>query len=671
MLKAKKYVDVLLPLKIRGFLSYSTSGEDALKVAPGSWVAVQVRGREKLGVVVEVSDSVPSGIDLGKILPIVRLLDREPVRKEEIDFWKTIAGYYMCSVGEVFKAVFNNQMQADILKGCTTVPKRALRKNASQSKTASVPAVLSPAQQTAISDIRRHFKSGKNVLLEGVTGSGKTEIYIHLALEALGKGESVLYLVPEIAISRQLEQRLSLIFAGSLKVFHSKQTLVQKRDLYDELCKTDKPCVILGTRSAIFLPFRKLGLVIIDEEHDRSYKQEDPAPRYSGRDGALMLASDRGAPAILGSATPSFESLFNVKCGKLAHVILSEKYHTSQAPVVKIIDTNRERRLGNMRGSFSAGTLKEMEAVLKNGGQVLVFRSRRAYSPLVICTECGNIPKCPACNVPLSFHKYNYSLSCHYCGHCEPFTSRCGECGETALTDRGAGTEKLEEELQEFFPDKVIARFDAQTTESKRSEDRMIKDFGEGKIDILVGTQMISKGFDFERLSLVVVVSAESLFAIDDFRSDERARQLLTQLLGRSGRRDKRGTMIIQTARADHPVLSADADTGRMLEERRIFSYPPFVRMITIKVRDTQEGRLWNACRKISEAAANCGISGIAGPIVPAVDRIGNRLVREFWIKLPRSREIQRKKEALSLQIELIDKLFNGAVEISVDVDPM
>lgn len=669
MFPQKKYISVILPLKLRGFLTYGIPSNTQQPIQIGTWITVSVKGKLKLGVVSAIYTETPYGIDPEKIIDIDSVLERKPVRKCDIEFWKSIAEYYMCTIGEVFKAVYNSQMQKEILKGTST---RGVKRTSTKEKRADFePVTLSKAQTEASKKIQEYFRNGKTVVLEGVTGSGKTEIYIHLAHNNLEKEKNVLYLVPEIAISKQLQTRLEKMFGDHLRVFHSKQTVARKREIIKEINEGKEKFVVLGTRSAIFLPFDNLGLIIIDEEHDHSYKQSEPAPRYNGRDAAMILAASRGANVLLGSATPSCESLYNVETGKFGKVSLNEKYFNNLEPVIKIIDTNTERRLDNMNGSFSRQLLKEIDKTVKQGEQVMVFRSRRAYSPFVQCSECGAIPKCPKCNVNLSFHKYNYSLSCHYCGYSTPFTTRCPECGETALTDKGSGTEKIEEELQTLFPDLNIARFDAETTTSRIAEDRILKEFASGKIDILVGTQMITKGFDFEKLSLVAVINADSLLAMDDFRCDERARQLLTQLLGRAGRREKRGEMIIQTAQKEHPALSSRTDASTMLAERKMFGYPPYVRLIRISVSDTQEGRLWNACRKIKEAIEISGIANSEGPVAPAIERINNRLIREFWIKLPREHNIATIKKALSSQIGLIEKLFNGAVLITVDVDPM
>jgi primosomal protein N' (replication factor Y) len=689
----KRYVEVLLPLKLDKTLTYRLP--DGVKVAGepdtddpgsggivvGSWVQVPLRGHPALGVVLQIRDSAPKGVNLSSMETVTVLPDKPAASAEELAFWHDVADYYLCTPGEVFKAAYNSGLQRLMLQPDKPKKKR-VRRNAKPAPAESGESLeqrhsLSGPQQRALSQIRAGFAAQKPVLLHGATGSGKTEIYLHLAAEQLSQGNDVLYLVPEIAVSKQLQQRIEAVFGEQLRVFHSRATLPQRYDVIDTLRRDSTPRIVLGTRSALFLPFRKLGLVIIDEEHDRSYKQDDTAPRYNGRDAALMLAARRKAAVLLGSATPSCEALYNVETRKFAQADLPERYHGGTDPAVEIIDTAQARRLGNMQGSFSRKLLKEMAATLETGRQVLVFRSRRAYAPTVQCEACGEIVMCPHCHVAMSYHRFNNTLSCHYCGYHRPYSLRCPACNELALTERGAGTERLEEELREAFPDRRIERFDADTTESKQAEERMIRDFAAGRIDILIGTQMITKGFDFERLALVVIVSADSLFAVQDFRSDERAFQLLTQLMGRSGRRGERGKLVIQTFQPDHPVLQRllhpEADTrpaAALLAERKAFAYPPYVRMIAITVKDRYEGRVWNVCRLIREAAGQAGIADIAGPVTPAVDVIAGEHIAQFWIKLSRSRSLAAQKRALYKHIEQIDRDFKGHTTIQIDVDP-
>lgn len=672
----KRYVEVLLPLKLRSTLTYRVPDSFMDEVCEGCWVTVPLRGNAMPGVVVRVLGKAPADLRLAEVQDLSGVLAGLPgVGHQELEFWHILADYYLCTPGEVFKAAYNSGIQRAIVSARPAKAARAPKARDAEGRAPFQLNPLSESQSAAMEGIRRGFGEGRPVLLHGVTGSGKTEIYLHLAAEMLSRGRDVLYLVPEIAVSKQLQQRLSKAFGKSLHIYHSQTTVPRRFATMESLRSEAGGHVVLGTRSSIFLPFRDLGLIIVDEEHDRSYKQDDTAPRYNGRDAALMLASLRGAHIVLGSATPSCESLYNVQMKKYVKVDLPGRFHGGEDPEVEVIDTAKAMRLGNMEGSFSRRLLKEMAATLEAGKQVLVFRSRRAYAPVLQCGNCGEPARCPHCNVPLSYHKFNDTMSCHYCGYQRVFTLRCPSCGEPALVERGAGTEKIEEELREAFPGRRIERYDADTTRSKAAADSLIRDFSAGKIDILVGTQMITKGFDFERLALSVIVSADSLFATQDFRGDERALQLLTQLMGRSGRRGERGRIVIQTFQPGHPVLkllsekSSDPMAG-MLAERREFAYPPYVRMISITVRDRYEGRVWNVCRLIREAATSCGIDDIAGPLSPAVDVVAGEHIAQFWIKLPRNRTMTARKKALYERLSRIGRDFKGHTTITIDVDP-
>ena len=660
------YADVILPLKLGGRMTYAVP-EGLEGITRGTWVEVNLAGRIYYGVVDSLKEQAP-GLDPLKIRPVISLPPLPPVSEKDLHFWRSIADYYMCSEGEVLKAAYpqNVRRQAEVKSRKTAVRKGA--------EPVSPLPQLSAAQAKALAATEEALASKKSVLLNGVTGSGKTEIYMHLAMPRVEAGGQVLYLVPEIAMSRQLQERLESVFGDRLLVFHSKLTAPQKKKVLERLAEGG-PCIVLGTRSAIFLPLSNLRMVIVDEEHDSSYKQDDPAPRYNGRDAALLLASQRGASVVLGSATPSYEALYNVAAGKYVQVDLLQRYHRSPEAKVKIIDTRKAMRLKDMKGSFSRELLADIRKTLEKGEQVLVFRSRRAYSPVVQCLQCGDIPKCPKCNVPLSYHKYNNTLECHYCGWHTPFDGTCKACGSAEMAPRGAGTEKLEEELKEYFPEARVERFDAQTTESKTAEREMLTDFAEGRIDILVGTQMITKGFDFANLSLVAVVQADSLFSLQDFRADERALQLLSQLRGRAGRREAPGRMAIQTCQPDHPVLKrltgkADEELrSGSLAERKMFGYPPFVRLVVITVKERSEGRLWHMERDIRTILGECGVNSALGPVRPPVEKIDNRLISQFWVKLPRNNRLAPTKNMIKTKLDSL-RLRYGQSDITVDVDP-
>ena len=539
---------------------------------------------------------------------------------------------------------------------------------------------FSPAQKTALKDIHDGFAAEKPVMLHGVTGSGKTEVYMSLAQETVNTGRNVLYLVPEIALSRQLEDRLHEVFGERLMIFHSGETAASRICTAEKVRNTNG-YIVLGTRSSLFLPHHDLGLIIVDEEHDSSYKQDSPAPRYNGRDTALMLSQiHRDCRIILGSATPSLEELYNCMSGRHTLVTLSERFHGSDDSEIEIIDTKAERRKNGMIGSFSRKLISHIGNTISEGGQVLILRSRRAWSPVLQCEQCGEIPKCPHCNVSLSLHN-NGILKCHYCGFQGSYTGRCGICGGP-LKPLGAGTQKIEEETAALFPDAVIARLDSDTAQKRGYEKKVIKDFCNGDIDILIGTQMISKGFDFGNLSLVAVIAADSLLGMQDFRADERAHQLLEQLRGRCGRRARRGLFVIQTSRPDHPVYQNIASSRHefgtnLLMERKDFNFPPYTRIVEITVRDRFEDRAERMSSRLASQirAARPSADGllndtVTGPYAPVVDRIADMHIRTIRVSLKKNRQLSAEKAALKDIVSHFEKSEKYDGHIIINVDP-
>ena len=690
-------------------MTYSVPDEMRDSIREGSRVVVTMHFRKYLGVVEGIGYELPEGIDEDKVKPIDSIEPFAGVSRSEIDFWRTIADYYMCTVGEVYKAAYSGAFarqieylaEEKVVRGEESAAERLLSEDAEESMQRSMLKELpklSELQLQAASQARAAFAAGKAVLLDGVTGSGKTEVYITLAAETLAgaaapaeaeaaaaseagaaarpsaPARSVLYLVPEIAMSRQLCDRLKKVFGGKLLVFHSQQTSVAKKRLYEALKDNSSTRIILGTRSAVFLPIENLGLVIIDEEHDASYKQEEPAPRYNGRDAALMLARLRGADIILGSATPSLESLYNAETGKFVRVALEAKYYGEEDPEIEMVDTIQARRLHDMTGSLSNRLINEIRECLSRREQVMVFRSRRSYAPVIQCSECGEILKCPNCDVNLSYHKYNNTVACHYCDYVAPFDRHCPNCGAEALVPRGAGTEKIEEELNAVFPEAVIDRFDADVFQSKTKSSAVLKDFSDGKTDILVGTQMITKGFDFENLALVAVISGDSLLSYQDFRNDERAMEILSQLRGRAGRRHVRGRMLIQTDSPAHPVFQS-LGTGmrrrEMLDERRKFGYPPFTRMMKLILRDEYEWRLMRTGTALAEKLALIEGLRFSGPVAAERSKLKGLYITEIWIKLPRSQKLPELKKAVAEACEQVRKESDFPTDIVPDVDPL
>lgn len=764
----------------------SVTERDKEQVRVGDRVRVNFAGKEYVGVV-SMADAGKQAEEMGivdKVKPILGMAEGlEPVTKEEIELWRQIAEYYLCTVGEVYKAAYpaqkvekevvqarqvalkvereekNRTKIADKIKRLEErAEKKAelaakARKSESRERylaekdmlegeigllvreltsmvgelcrtTGSVTGYgdsvtyhqdeepiggsiietsegtekeisLSAAQEEAYSKIKEIFAKGKPALLHGVTGSGKTEIYLKLAQETLAMGKNVLYLVPEIALSRQLEDRISETFP-ELLVFHSGETMSRKREVATVLRHAGEPAegkgyVVLGTRSAIFLPHKNLGLVIVDEEHDTSYKQDSPAPRYNGRETAIMMAKIFGANVILGSATPSLESLYNCSVGRYGLVTLNKRFYDAADSDIEIIDTIAERRKNGMIGNFSRKLIEHIGKCLGEQRQVLILRERRAYSPIVQCQECGDIPKCRCCNVSLSLHRRadgSERLVCHYCGRVYEYTGKCHKCGGE-LKPLGSGTQKIEEEASKLFPNARIARLDSDMAQSRKYETDTIRKFSNGEIDILIGTRMVAKGFDFSGLSLVAVLQADSILGQEDYRADERGLQLLEQFRGRCGRRGEKGLFVIQTSQPEHPVyqsidgkLDENGTMARFLGERKLFGYPPYSRVIGVVIKDYNQARVDLLSRdlgeylrgalavKVSLAPGVQNGPNVIGPYSPAIDKISNQNIRQIRVLLPKDRSLARNKETLAAAVERFEKEKKYSGHIALDVDP-
>lgn len=545
--------------------------------------------------------------------------------------------------------------------------------------------VLTEEQRRIFDGAIASIGKGKPVLVKGVTGSGKTEIYLELAARAMSEGKNVLYLVPEIAVSKQLTDRIRSIFGDRLLVYHSEETAAGRRNTAEKLRESSRlgrQYIVLGTRSAVFLPHDRLGLIIVDEEHDSSYKQDSPAPRYNGRDAAVMLSTIHGSGIVLGSATPSLESVFNAECGKYDMLTLSSKYYNATEADVEILDTSAERRKRGMDGSFSKKLISEINRTLENGGQVLIVRSRRAFSPVMQCPECGEIPKCPHCNVSLSFHKSPDRLTCHHCGYSEAFEPHCRKCG-AVLQGLGSGTQKIEEETRARFPDARIARLDSDTAGSKVAE--TVRKFNSGETDILIGTQIVSKGFDFPGLELSAIISADSLLGLQDFRADEKALQTLEQLRGRCGRRGRQGHFVIQTGMPEHPVYRQLAEGGSdilypvLLSERKEFGYPPFTRLVNINIRDTDERRLERMAAGLAarlkgifteSSMTDVSYEPVSAPFRPPVDKVADHYIRTVRVTLKKDRLLHGYKKSVAATVASFEKDNRYPNHITIDVDP-
>ena len=872
----RKYISVILPLKLEWEPCYSieakaevedrsevevrtkvedrTEVEDRSEVEVGDRVRVKFAQKEYIGVVSKVD--VTPDIDPKKIQPIIQVEDGlERIFPEEIELWRQVSDYYLCSIGETYKAAYPvsktsleearaaakeravnskkkilDSIDAKLVKLQERATKKAEQvekakegtktrlthsaileriqeeikrievakeiaaenlkavenggkplksltgSNSTQhllgddgfpeSESQEDTIVLSDHQSKAYQEAKAAFRKGKPVLLHGVTGSGKTELYIKLALETLRNGRNVLYLVPEIALSTQLEERLTQHFGERLMTYHSAESAASRRATAEAIrsLKVTKGCeemnggkggeekngtkgceemnggkggeglkitkgseetnrakdpketegaegaegaeetegakgaegaeapegvkgaeetyIVLGTRSSLFLPHHNLGLIIVDEEHDSSYKQDSPAPRYNGRDTALILSVMHKGNIILGSATPSLEEMYNCLTDRHVMVSLTERYHGSESADIEIIDTRAERRKRGMEGNFSRKLIEHIRRTLSEGGQAMILRSRRAWAPAMQCESCGDIPKCPHCNVSLTQHKQGMMV-CHYCGYKAIYTGQCAKC-QGPLKSLGAGTQKIEEEAAALFPEAVIARLDSDSAQNKAYEAKVIKEFSQGKIDILIGTQMLTKGFDFSNLKLVAVIAADTMLGMQDFRADEKAMQLLEQFRGRSGRRDEKGLCVIQTSQPEHPVYKRLANgefvNEDLLAERQDFNFPPYTRIVELTIKDIYEDRVERMSKKLAmHILQHSGIrnegsgligSPIVGPYAPVVDKIADQYIRTIRISLKKDRNLRTTKERIKEAVLSFEKVEKYTNHISINVDP-
>ena len=514
---------------------------------------------------------------------------------------------------------------------------------------------LNPAQRIEYNEIIDCFCNKDITLLRGVTSSGKTEIYIHIIKHAIEEGKQVLFLVPEIALTTQLANRLARVFGNKLGVYHSKFTDNERVDIWNSLLKDNGIQVVLGVRSSVFLPFKNLGLVIVDEEHETSYKQQEPAPRYNARNAAMVLASSFGAKTLLGSATPSIESYFNTMTGKYGLVELLTRHGDIMLPKIEIADTRELRRKKIMKeGDISPQLAQASKSVLDMGGQVILFRNRRGFAPIVECQTCGWTPKCKHCDVSMTYHKYLNQLTCHYCGYTYEIPSKCPACGYPTIEVKGFGTEQIEEEAANAFKDYPVARMDLDTTRSRKAYEEIISDFEKGNSRVLIGTQMITKGLDFERVGVVGILGADSLLNMPDFRAHERAYQMMEQVAGRAGRKGKQGHVIVQTSQADHPIINQllNHDYKRMfntqLLERQEFNYPPYTRLIYVFVKGRNEESVKQASKWYADLLRQSFGNRVLGPDKPVIGRVQSMYIRKIVLKLENNASPKKVRDIIS-----------------------
>lgn len=710
---------------------------------------------------VEVTDKKPN-IGVKNIKCIYSVLDDMPMLlPQQLKLWQWMADYYMCTLGDIYKAAlpaglkaedgyrpktetyvgltekFHDEMALNIaldmvsryekqqkaLAGylelshwaemsgtaipddikeitqtelcnvthCTTPTVKSLvkrgileiyqkevgRLNTDGEFTPQNAKLLNEAQQEAYNQVLMQFMKKNVVLLHGVTSSGKTEIYIHLILKALQDHKQVLFLLPEIALTVQIMERLQRVFGSRLGIYHSKYSDAERVEIWKKQVSACPYDIIIGARSAALLPFKNLGLMIIDEEHETSYKQQDPAPRYHARSAAIMLASMYGAKTLLGSATPCMETYTNAKNGKFGYVRLDKRYKDIALPKIEVVDVKDMARRKMMKGPFSPRLLEAIQESLDNNKQVILFQNRRGFVPIVECQDCGWIPKCEHCDVSLTMHKNINLLTCHYCGYTYAIPKVCPKCGGIHLRGRGFGTEKIEDQIMELFPEAKVARMDLDTTRTKNAYARIIEDFAYGKTNVLIGTQMITKGLDFDRVQLVGILDADSMLNYPDFRAYEHSYMMLQQVSGRAGRKGKQGLVILQTKSADLPVIEQVAANDSKTfyedldEERRLFNYPPYTRLIYVYLKHQHDNVVESAALMLGSILRGWFGERILGPDKPAVARVKSMCIRKIMIKLENGIDQKKVREYLRMaQKQILQDKQYAALQIFYDVDP-
>ena len=755
------YVEVILPLPLEGTFTYSVPDTLAPQVRMGVRVVVPLgRSKTYTAMAVGTHNDKPE-FDTRDIIQVV---DDSPVLPErQLRLWQWISTYYMCALGDVFKAALPAGLKAEDgyrpkTVRCVTLPAnlrtehslhiamtaltRALKQqqtfckylelshwdqidgetppehiqevacdelqNAANASDAILRQLtsrrflevyhrevgriggggeyspeniqpLSEAQQDAMNKIGVQFMGKNVVLLHGVTSSGKTEIYIHLIQKAIEEGRQVLYLLPEIALTVQMTRRLQRVFGSRLGIYHSRYSDAERVEIWKKQLSDNPYDVILGARSAVFLPFSRLGLVIVDEEHETSFKQQDPAPRYHARSAAIMLARMYdGAKVLLGTATPSMESYNNALTGKYGYVSLTTRYKDVALPDIHVVDIKDLYRRKMMRGPFSPELLDAMRAALKQHKQVILFQNRRGFAPMVECKVCGWVPKCKNCDVSLTYHRSMNVLTCHYCGYTYAVPHQCPNCESTELLGRGYGTEKIEDRVRELFPDARIARMDLDTTRSAGAYQRIIGDFSSGRTDILIGTQMISKGLDFSGVTVVGILNADTMLNYPDFRAYEHAYMMLTQVSGRAGRRGERGLVILQTKSPDLPVIqqvvSGDFKTfaSDLMDERRMFHYPPFYHLVYVYLRYRNEPVVESAAIEMASRLRQQFGERVLGPDKPAVARVKTESIRKIVVKLELGIDLALARRCMSAaRTALLQDKRYAAMSVFFDVDPL
>lgn len=671
------FADIILPIPFDSF-TYLVPSDMETRVMRGCRVVVPL-GKNKIytGVVLNTHNNTPEGVE---VKAIIEVLDDHPVvNEQQFAFWQWIANYYICPLGDVMKAALPGAMKPKdeaALKESTRT--RRSGKATATPHYACPCNPLNPAQEKAFAEIETSFLSKNVTLLHGVTSSGKTEIYIHLINNYLAKGKQVLYLLPEIALTTQITERLHHFFGDRMGVYHSKFTDTQRLDVYKRQASERPYQLILGVRSSIFLPFQNLGLVIVDEEHEQSYKQQEPAPRYHARNAAIMLAQMFGAKTLLGTATPSFEVYHLSHKGQYGYVQLTQRYRDMQLPTIEIVDTKEAKRKRQMKGVFSPRLIEVMRAALERKEQIILFQNRRGFSSFIECKTCGWVPRCPHCDVTLTLHKKTSTLTCHYCGYTTRIPERCPACEEDKFTDIGTGTEKVEEQIAHLFEGITTLRMDLDTATTRTQFERIISNFSEHKADILIGTQMVTKGLDFDHVSVVGILDADTMLNLPDFRSYERTFQTLSQVAGRAGRNNTAGHVILQTRSAESDIIRqiTQGDYWQMfytqMTERQLFHYPPFRRLIYVYLRHKDDELLEHLASDMAERLRQIFGERVLGPDRPPIARLHSLYIRKIMLKIERQTSTEKvRKNLIAIQQQMLSLPVAKNLNIYYDVDPL
>ena len=654
--------------------------------APGTRVTVPLMAKQVRGVVLGPHTEPVDPAFASKIRPVTAILDAAPVvSSEQLELWRWMSGYYMCTLGEVMSAALPSGLD----KRLTDPPKR--RRATLKPYTGAIEPMhpLTATQAQKVDEIERFWSAGKDiVLLHGVTSGGKTDMYIHLIQRQLEEGKNVLYLVPEIALTTQLTTRLQTIFGDRLIVYHSRFTDAEREQRYTQITNQQSAItnqqspitnnfVVLGARSSVFLPIPDIGLVIVDEEHEPSYKQAEPNPRYHARAAAIMLAHIHRARVLLGTATPSLESYYLAQKGVYGLVTLTERYGGVELPEIKLIDLKRQYERKEMYGHFSDPLVERIRQCLAENKQVILFQNRRGYAPQIQCVQCGQPPRCVQCDVPMTLHMREHELRCHYCGYHAPIPAVCPHCGGEYKAI-GFGTERIEDEIQTLFPEARVLRMDLDTTRNRNAYQDIINAFANHECDILVGTQMVTKGLHFDDVRLVAVLNADPLFNQPDFRAYERAYKMLEQVAGRAGRKGSKGEVWIQTFDTRNAVLAMvqkhdyEALYTQQITERETFRYPPFHRLIRLQMRHAKQAQVHATATQLQAYLQRIFATRVSAVIIPSVERVQAYYIRELTLRIEANANITEAKRRLN---EAIDRIWSSPshknTRIIIDVDPL